>query len=95
MSTNNKIIIKEIPNTIFIPQEAVFEKDNKHFVFVKNSSSFDEQFIEVGDKSEDYIIVKKGLKPGDVVALKNPDENKKDNISKTSNTQIDLPSNGN
>lgn len=95
MSTNNKIVIKEIPNTIFIPQEAVFEKDNKHFVFVKNSSSFNEQFIEVGDKSEDYIIVKKGLKPGDIVALKNPNQSKNDNISKDSNTQIDLPNNGN
>lgn len=94
MSTNNKIIIKEIPNTIFIPQEAVFEKENKHFVFIKNSRSFEEQFIEVGDKSEDYIIVKKGLKPGDIVALKNPYEEKDKNSKVESNGQLDLPSKG-
>ncbi len=72
MTTGNKIIINEIPDTIFIPQEAVFERENKHFVFVKNGSSFDEREVIVGSKSEDYIIIAKGLTPGEVVALSDP-----------------------
>ena len=72
MTTSNKIIINEIPDVIFIPQEAVFEKEGKKIVFVKNGSSFDEQTIEVGEKSENYIVVTNGLNPGEEVALRDP-----------------------
>lgn len=74
MSTSNKIIINEVPNTIFVPQEAVFEKEGQHFVFVKNGSSFEERFVELGEKSEDYVIITNGLEDKEIVALRNPEE---------------------
>ncbi|HZW40219.1 MAG TPA: efflux RND transporter periplasmic adaptor subunit [Ignavibacteriaceae bacterium] len=72
MTSSNKIIINEIPNSIVVPQEAVFEKENKKIVYVKNGSSFEEREITVGEKSENYILVKKGLEAGDEVALRDP-----------------------
>ncbi len=72
MTTSNRIVINEIPDVIFVPQEAVFEKEGKKVVYVKNGSSFDEQVIEVGEKSENYIVVSAGLNPGDEVALRDP-----------------------
>ena len=74
MTTSNKMIMREIPNVIFVPIESVFEKDNKKFVFVKNGSGFDKREIEVGDKGEDYIIVRSGLRVGEEVALTDPFE---------------------
>jgi len=72
MTTSNKMIINELPNKLFIPQEAVFEKDGKKIVYVKNGSRFDERQISVGVKSENYIVVSKGLNEGDEVALRDP-----------------------
>jgi RND family efflux transporter MFP subunit len=85
MTTSNKMIINEIPSVIFVPQEAVFEKDNKKIVYVKNGSGFDEQEIEYGEKSEDYIIIQKGLHEGVDVALVDPSAEPKANSAKTQN----------
>ena len=74
MTTGNKMIIKEIPDVIFIPIESIFEKNGKKFVFVKNGSGFDEREIEVGEKGEDYIIIRSGLRVGEEVALSDPFE---------------------
>lgn len=72
MTTSNKIIINEIPSVLFIPQEAVFEKEGKRIVYIRSGSGFDEKEIEVGEKSENHIIVSKGISTGDVVALRDP-----------------------
>ncbi len=72
MTTSNKMIINEITNVMFIPQESVFEKEGQKIVYLKNGSGFDEQVIDVGEKSENYIVVTKGLNSGDEVALRDP-----------------------
>lgn len=82
MTTSNKIIINEIPNSIFIPHESIFEKNGKKVVYVKNGSGFDEREIELGEKSEDFVIVKSGIKHGELVALRDPSINLDDNSDK-------------
>jgi HlyD family secretion protein len=72
MTTSNKIIINEIPNVLFVPQEAVFEKEGKKVVYVKDGSRFDEKVVETGEKNENHIIITKGIKDGDEVALRDP-----------------------
>lgn len=72
MTTGNKIIINEIPDVIYVPQESVFEKDGKKIVYLKNGSSYDETEVTVGEKSEDYVVISSGLNEGDVVALRDP-----------------------
>ncbi|MHC1736478.1 MAG: efflux RND transporter periplasmic adaptor subunit [Ignavibacteriaceae bacterium] len=72
MTTSNKIIINQIPNSIFIPHESIFEKDGKKIVYVKNGPGFDERVIELGEKSEDFVIVKSGLEDEEELALRDP-----------------------
>lgn len=85
MTTGNKMIIKEIPDVIFIPIESIFEQDGKKFVYVKNGSGFDKREIEVGEKGEDYIIVRSGLRVNEEVALSDPFE--KEEMKTTPETQ--------
>ena len=93
MTTSNKMIISEIPNVLFVPQESVFEKDGKKIVYIKNGSSFDEQTVEPGEKSEDYIVINKGISNGDVVALRDPTIKIDENTSEQSReTTPSLPS---
>lgn len=72
MTTSNKIIINQIPSVLSVPLEAIFERDGKKIVYVKNGSGFDEKIIETGQKSEDFIIITKGIESGAVVSLKDP-----------------------
>ncbi len=72
MTTSNKMIINRIPNVLSVPLEAVFEKNGKKIVYVKNGSGFDERNVEVGEKGENSIIIKKGLENNEEVALQDP-----------------------
>lgn len=72
MTTSNRIVINEIPDVLFVPQEAVFEKVNKKYIFVKNGSGFEEREVEIGEKSENYIVIRKGIETGEEVALRDP-----------------------
>ncbi|MEW6194151.1 MAG: HlyD family efflux transporter periplasmic adaptor subunit [Bacteroidota bacterium] len=92
MTTSNKIIINEIPNVLFIPQEAVFEKEGKKIVYKKNGSGFDPVQVELGERGEDYIIVKKGLSNEDIVALVDPTLESEETGSEGEN--VTLPNSG-
>lgn len=74
MTTSNKIVVREIPDVIFVPIESIFEKNGKKIVFIKNGSGFDEREVEVGEKGEDYIIIRSGLRVGEEIALTDPFE---------------------
>lgn len=72
MTTSNKIIVDQVPNVIYVPQEAVFDKGGKKVVYVKDGSSFDTRQVQTGEKSEDYVVITKGLKQNEEVALIDP-----------------------
>ncbi len=91
MSTSNRIIISEIPNVLFIPQEAVYEKGDKKIVYVKNGSGFNEREIQLGEKSEDYIVVKSGLHEGDEVALRDPTIKIDNSQNSSEKENMDMP----
>jgi HlyD family secretion protein len=74
MTTSNKMIINEIPDVIFIPQESVFETEGKKIVYVKDNGGFNKREVSVGEKSENYIVITKGVEPGDEVSLRDPNE---------------------
>ncbi|MBZ0199471.1 MAG: efflux RND transporter periplasmic adaptor subunit [Ignavibacteriaceae bacterium] len=93
MTTSNQIIINEIADVLFVPQESVFEKEGKKIVFLMSGSSYDEVEVEVGEKGENHIIIKKGLKAGDKVALQDPTVNI-DESGGTDNS-VAVPSSGN
>jgi multidrug efflux pump subunit AcrA (membrane-fusion protein) len=93
MTTSNRIVINEIPNVLFVPQEAVFEKVDKKLVYIKNGSGFDERIVEIGEKSENYVVIKKGLNIGDEVALRDPTINiEKTSGSEGSSQSVEMPS---
>lgn len=93
MTTSNKIIIDKIEDQIFIPHEALFENESKLFVYKQDGSGFDEIDVKIGNKSDDFIVIKSGLQDGDVVALRDPNkEIINDEISADNSVQV--PQNG-
>ena len=68
-----EIIVEKIPNAVHIPTQAVFEKEGKLVVFVKEGQKFVARPIKIGRRSESTLVVADGLKSGEVIAMANPE----------------------
>jgi multidrug efflux pump subunit AcrA (membrane-fusion protein) len=72
MTTNNKIMIKEYADVVFIPSECVHTgTDSLPVVFTKNGHR---QIVLLGESNEKEIIIEKGLEPGTEVYLGVPEK---------------------
>ncbi len=68
-----EIIVEKIPNAIHIPAQAVFEKEGHLVVFVKEGQKFVARRIKIGKRSESTLVIAEGLKPGETIAMANPE----------------------
>jgi HlyD family secretion protein len=75
-----EIIIEKIPDAIHIPNQALFEKDGRQFVYVQNPAGvrFEERTVKLAKRSESVLVIAEGLKAGEVIALGDPTAKKKD-----------------
>ena len=71
-----EIIVEKIPNAIFIPAQAVFDKQGKQVVYVQSPKGFDERQIKLLKRSESTMVISEGLRPGEVIALADPTSGK-------------------
>lgn len=75
MTTGNKIVIKIINEAVYIPIECVQAGvDSIPFVFTKNGNK---QIVLLGESNEKNIIIEKGLEPGTMIYLTNPENTEK------------------
>jgi HlyD family secretion protein len=74
MSASAEIILEKSPNSIMIPLRASITVNGKPAVYVQKGENFELRNITVGKRNETDIVVLKGLKPGEAVALENPVE---------------------
>jgi HlyD family secretion protein len=72
MTAQVTVVVDRIPDAITIPVQASFQKSGQTVVYVADGSRFREQPIEVSRRSRDRILVAKGLRAGDRVALQDP-----------------------
>jgi RND family efflux transporter MFP subunit len=72
MTCDCRIITGRIPDALYIPLQAVFEKEGKTVVYKMGSRKPKMQEVVVGSKSSDMIVIKEGLAPGDAVCLRDP-----------------------
>ncbi|MEO6940888.1 MAG: efflux RND transporter periplasmic adaptor subunit [Candidatus Kapaibacterium sp.] len=74
MTVAARISVSKIDNVLSVPIESVFEKDGKTIVYVENGTSFDKREVQLGAKNDNFIIVTKGVKEGEKVALVDPNK---------------------
>ena len=76
-----EIVLKEIKNAITVPLECIYRDGDDIYVWLKtDKGSFVKQNITLSDRNEKVAVVLKGLKAGDKIALRDPNE--KDSESK-------------
>jgi len=74
MTASVEIVIRSRSNMLLIPARASFAHDGRPSVWLQSGQNFVIRPIEVGERNDNDIVVKSGLRPGDVVALENPVE---------------------
>ena len=72
MTTSNAIEAGTFADTLMVATDAVFENDSMKFVYVGTEHPV-KQVVWLGDENENNVVVKKGLKEGDVVWLTEPE----------------------
>ena len=72
MSGSADIIIENQPGSILIPLRASFVNKGKPSVWVQRGAGYEIRQIEVGRRNETDMVVKAGLKEGEIVYLENP-----------------------
>ncbi|HEX6086442.1 MAG TPA: HlyD family efflux transporter periplasmic adaptor subunit [Thermoanaerobaculia bacterium] len=59
-------------NAFAIPRQALFEKEGKKLAYVKRGEKFEPVEVTIGSSSAGRVVVTKGLKQGDEIALEDP-----------------------
>ena len=72
MTTSNAIEAGTFKDTLMVASDAVFENDSLKFVYLGKEKPV-KQIVWLGDENENYVLIKKGLKEGDVVWLTEPE----------------------
>src|SRR5262249_20918928 len=65
----SEIIIENIPHTLYVPLQAVFEKAGKTAVFVRAGNRYEQRTVKLGKRTESQVAILEGLRQGDWIAL--------------------------
>lgn len=68
-----EVIVESIPDTLYIPYQAVFEEGAQSVVYVANGSRLEARRVQLGRRSESQVAVVDGLSEGELVSLYRPD----------------------
>jgi len=67
-----EIFVERIPNAIYVPVQAVFEREGKTLVYVRSRGRFEPRPVKLARRSESAMVIQEGLKPDEIVALSDP-----------------------
>lgn len=76
MSVQIEVISRVIKNTLFIPVEAVFERQSSFYVYRRVGGVPKETPVSVGESNDNFVQITDGLAEGDVVYLYRPYDKK-------------------
>jgi len=72
MTAQVEIQVQERPRALFVPLPAVFEKDGRSVCYVVRRGRLQAQEVVTGPSNQDFVVIDKGLREGDRVALRDP-----------------------
>jgi len=72
MTAAIEIQVERRDQTLRVPLEAVFERDGRHLCYVATRRGLVAREVVLGPSNRDFVVVEKGLRKGDRVALRDP-----------------------
>lgn len=73
MSVRMVITTDVMKNVLWLPAQALFEADNKKFVYVNSNGTYSRKDVKMVQRSETRVVVE-GVQEGQLVALANPEQ---------------------
>jgi HlyD family secretion protein len=65
-------LVLDQEDAIVVPRQAVIDREGKNLVYKKTTNGFTAVPVELGAATSGRIVIKSGLAPGDVIALRDP-----------------------
>jgi HlyD family secretion protein len=72
MTARVELQVESMPRALFVPLEAVFEREGRHVVYVVDRRSIRPAEVVLGPSNQDFAVVQKGLRSGERVCLRDP-----------------------
>ncbi|MBI2841912.1 MAG: efflux RND transporter periplasmic adaptor subunit [Armatimonadetes bacterium] len=72
MTADAEFLCDQLDKARYVPMEAVTEERGKTYVFVKEGGRYTRTEVEIGKHNDNFVCITKGLKAGQVVALRDP-----------------------
>jgi RND family efflux transporter MFP subunit len=78
MSAKVEILVKQLPDVVYVPIQAVTPFEGKQVCFVANGDAQERREVEIGESNEEFIEIKRGIKEGEKVSLRSRSSSPKD-----------------
>jgi HlyD family secretion protein len=72
MTVSCRIIVDKIDSVLYIPLEAIFVEGDKNYVYDRSGNSYRKKEVVIGQRNNDFVIIKEGLDPDAILALADP-----------------------
>lgn len=72
MTCDCQIVTGRIKDAMFVPVQAVFQKEDTTVVYVMSAGGPKKHRVKLGSKGSNFVVVEKGLEPGDRICLRDP-----------------------
>ena len=77
MTVSCRIIVDKIDSVLYIPLEALFVEGDKNYVYDRFGNSYRKKNVVIGQRNNDFVIIREGLDPDAILALSDPYPEKK------------------
>ncbi len=74
MTTNNEILVEELKDVLFIPQESVFVNDSISYVVLKTGLGLKRQEVSLGKTNANFVVILKGLSEKEEFLMVKPED---------------------
>ncbi len=73
MTTNNNILIEELEDVLYIPQEGVFVNDSISYVIVTSGLGLKKQKVTLGKTNSNFVVIEEGLSENEDFLMVKPE----------------------
>lgn len=73
LSAHAVLHVKRQESVLAVPNQALFRKGDENWVWIESGHSYEKRPVKIGDRSPMRSVIAEGLKPGDRVALGDPE----------------------
>jgi HlyD family secretion protein len=74
MSASIRIAVDRVADSLLVPVKALFDKAGKTVTYIRTRRGFEPRVVEVSRRGREEAAIARGLKPGERVALEDPEQ---------------------